>query len=358
MELDKIISSANDLIKKTIEFYGNQIPSIVISPFGKNGMIFKHILNVQYGICEKYIVDNLLAKYNPQIITTDELEKREEDLCVFLTTTKLEINKELEEKLKGDKRNIFNIMRPTIVNVHGKKEYFRYLYELLKPFVVKNKKMIRIGRNNDGGYIMLDDFADDMKAYSFGICDDISWDMDVHSVGNMNVYMFDHTINRLPMYIEGCSWKKMGIGITDQKDLLSLKTILEKNGDLHNRNLILKMDIEGAEWEILNDLGSDIICNFKQMVFELHNLTDISTQNLIMEVLKKINKTHQVSWIHGNNFGIAEFDSGYLMPESMEVLWVRKDTYEILDVPHSLPFEMDMPNDPMKVDFDLTINEY
>ena len=54
---------------------------------------------------------------------------------------------------------------------------------------------IRLGRNFDGGYVLLDDFADVGAALSLGINDDASWDLDI-AQRNIPVQQFDHTIDR------------------------------------------------------------------------------------------------------------------------------------------------------------------
>ena len=74
------------------------------------------------------------------------------------------------------------------------------LLKLLPFFVTKSVlggELIRLGRKNDGGYVMLNEFDEKMEAYSFGINDDISWDLDIANRG-LNCWMYDHTIQRLP----------------------------------------------------------------------------------------------------------------------------------------------------------------
>lgn len=44
---------------------------------------------------------------------------------------------------------------------------------------------------------MLDDFSKTVAAYSFGINDDISWDIDVAKRG-VHCYMYDYTITSIP----------------------------------------------------------------------------------------------------------------------------------------------------------------
>jgi hypothetical protein len=58
---------------------------------------------------------------------------------------------------------------------------------------------VRMGKKFDGGYVMLDSFNRQNvdAAYSFGIDNDVSWDLDMARRG-IDVFMFDHTISKLP----------------------------------------------------------------------------------------------------------------------------------------------------------------
>lgn len=44
----------------------------------------------------------------------------------------------------------------------------------MEPYELVGFEKIRVGRNNDGGYVMVDDFDGIEAAYSIGINDDVS----------------------------------------------------------------------------------------------------------------------------------------------------------------------------------------
>ena len=54
-----------------------------------------------------------------------------------------------------------------------------------------------IGPKRDGGYVLMDDFHNISIAYSFGIDGDVSFDAAL-AQKNIDIYMYDHTINSLP----------------------------------------------------------------------------------------------------------------------------------------------------------------
>ena len=73
---------------------------------------------------------------------------------------------------------------------------------------VLGAKYRRVGRDFDGGYVMLDDFSSQKfdAAYSFGINDDVSWDEAMAALG-MDIFMYDHTIEKLPKQGKKSPWR-------------------------------------------------------------------------------------------------------------------------------------------------------
>jgi hypothetical protein len=81
---------------------------------------------------------------------------------------------------------------------------------MLRPHRAAGFSKIRVGRENDGGYVMLDDFSGVSAAYSLGIKDDVSWDLQMADRG-LTIYMYDHTIDALPMSHSRLHWTEAGI---------------------------------------------------------------------------------------------------------------------------------------------------
>ena len=137
------------------------------------------------------------------------------------------------------------------------------IYYLLSSMEVLGYNKIRIGKKNDGGYILLDDFKNIKIAYSFGISSEISFEKELAD-RNIDIYMYDHTINILPFENSKFHWKKIGLcGIksTDQ-NMKTLSELMQENGHLKEDNMILKIDIEGYEWEVFQSLPFNIFSQF------------------------------------------------------------------------------------------------
>ena len=222
-------------------------------------------------------------------------------------------------------------------------------WKLLKIKKVQNGDLRRIGGKNDGGYIMLDDFSkkgEAKVAYSFGICDDVEWDKDMAALG-YDVYMYDHTIEGLPEENEKFHWFKVGIADCETcigSELNTLKHFLEVNGHAKTKHMILKMDVEGAEYGFLNMISEDILKQFDQIVFEFHGIIERKNADKLIAALTKLNKTHQVIHVHGNNYSSTLEINGYRFSRALEVTYVKRDMYEFIeDEDIVLPLSIDAP---------------
>ena len=224
--------------------------------------------------------------------------------------------------------------------------YYRELHSLLKIDSAEGFDLIRIGRDYDGGYIMLDDFEPGGIAYSFGISGDVSWDKDMASRG-YDVFMYDHTIDGLPEENTRFHWSKLGIadGVTHDDRLKTLEELISRNGHEGKRDMILKMDVEGAEWGFLESVKPETLSQFSQMTFELHNMIKLADHERVLNILRKINETHQLVHLHANNVSSYVMIGGRNFAALFEVSYVLRDKYKFsseYDV--KLPLKIDMPN--------------
>ena len=168
------------------------------------------------------------------------------------------------------------------------------IYHLIAPKKVVGKKRILLGKKDNGCYVLLDDFKDIKYAYSFGISFMVQFD-DELTKRDIDVYMYDHTINGLPYNKTKFHWQKKGLAGKGEKtkNLDTLENYIIQNGHKDEKNMILKIDTEGAEWNALIDISEDVLNQFKYILMELH-FNDLQKGNIYYQVLKKLHKTHQV----------------------------------------------------------------
>ena len=194
------------------------------------------------------------------------------------------------------------------------------IYPYICPKEVKGKKRVLLGNKKDGSYIMLDDFENIKIAYSIGIYKLIQFDQALADKG-IDVYMYDHTINNLPYENSRFHWKKIGIGGNSKRsnNIQTLEEMITENGHTDEKNMILKIDVEYAEWDSMNEVSDNILKQFKYILIEFHFLKD--NLKLYYNVLKKLYKTHQVFYINcsdelttfGNNRFCRNIEVSYII---------------------------------------------
>lgn len=227
-------------------------------------------------------------------------------------------------------------------------QHIEKMHKLLaiKSIDEKNGRLIRTGNPSDGGYIMLDKFVEKKVAYSFGICDDVSWDRFMAERG-FDVYMYDHTIPALPEENEKFHWHKIGLtGVYDDThpELHTLPMLLEENGHVDKNHMILKMDIEGAEWEAFANLPDKYLEQFDQIVLEMHDLDKVENFEIMEKVFIKLNRYHQLVHVHGNNCSGYIMAEGKVMPCALECSYVNKNISDFKNNTNTYPNELDSPN--------------
>lgn len=117
--------------------------------------------------------------------------------------------------------------------------------------------------------------------------------------------------------------------------------------------IFLKMDIEGSEYEVLDELlaRSENIGVIAAEFHHLHLKTDVFN-DFIAKVLPQFAIVH----IHGNNYGA--FDKTIDFPQTVEITLVNKALMKSMEyATHHYPRKhLDFPNNPQKADYPLAFD--
>jgi hypothetical protein len=229
------------------------------------------------------------------------------------------------------------------------------LLALLKPHDVRSHRKVRLGRDNDCGYVMLDDFEAVATALSFGIGADASWDVALAERG-IRVLQFDDTIEASPSAHQRLSFlrKRIVPSAPDGSRSTTIAQALDEHVRPDDDRLILKIDIEGGEWDVLDALAAPVIDRFLQIVCEFHDfrrILEAGWRDRAHRVLTKLNDRHAVVHVHGNNFRPMISIGDMLVPDVIELTFARSRTYELTDATADFPGPLDNPNDSSRLDY-------
>lgn len=227
------------------------------------------------------------------------------------------------------------------------RRYFEELHRLLRIGRVKDIGFTRVGAEHDGGYIMLDDFADHGVAYSFGIGWNTDWDHDMATRG-YQVYMYDHTINPPKLKRSELHFFKEGLGNPDENaQLNTLPHFMKENGHCSNKSMILKMDIERGEWEFLRNIDMDVLKQFDQIVMEVHGIVEERRRDEMLLGFMRILQTHAVVHIHPNNYGKFIWIGDKPFGETLEITFANREKYHVTNAEDvTLPINLDTTCEP------------
>ena len=196
---------------------------------------------------------------------------------------------------------------------------------LLKVSQLPEDGYSRFGDDLDGGYVLSSEIRSRTNCISIGAGTNISFDSAISRfVGE--VHLYDHTIQTLSQVApENVKFFQKGLGTKTVGDYLSLEDCVAKFPI--ESNLILKMDIEGAEWQILDADDLIDLSRFDQIAIEFHDfykVTDEAYYRKVIRVLKKLNESHQVINVHANNWGKFEIVANVPFADVLEVSYISK----------------------------------
>ena len=111
--------------------------------------------------------------------------------------------------------------------------------------------------------------------------------------------------------------------------------------------MILKIDVEGAEWDVLDAATSDELARFSQIVGEFHefsNVKDPAWRDKVQRVLVKLRSMFDVVHVHGNNWGKLNVIANVAVPEAIELTFANRSIYECGETNEIFPTALDQPN--------------
>ncbi len=236
---------------------------------------------------------------------------------------------------------------------YARQKPFLQLASLFSPEKVVGYDKVRVGSEIDGGYVMLDDFADTDLALSFGVDINADWDVDVAGHG-IAVQQYDHSVPRSPTDHPKVSFfKQMITANGEEEDSNSIPRILADARIRRDASVLLKIDIESAEWDVFDACPSSDLARFSQILVEFHDFDRATDPYWLMRasrVMKKLKDLFGVYHVHANNWTPMAVIGNVYFPGTLEVSFANKARYKFEQARELFPTRLDAPNNPLRPD--------
>ena len=228
-------------------------------------------------------------------------------------------------------------------NMLDSKAVFPFIKQFREKFI--SVELIRIGGENDGGYLVPNIMNSISNCFSPGVDDNAQFEKQLSKDYDIKSFMADASIDSLPLSDSNFYFKKKFLGIKDNNQFITLNSWISNNTHKNDRDLLLQMDIEGSEYEVLTYESIEILKRFSCMVIEFHNfekIFDLYFHKMVSGIFEKIYSEFSICHVHPNNCcGVMSY-GGIDVPRIIEVTFIRNDKIEevksncTINLPHRL----------------------
>jgi hypothetical protein len=234
---------------------------------------------------------------------------------------------------------------PTLGPNVSARELREQLLTELRPVVLANCTLQRIGSANDGGYLMCANLLGNVQSsYSYGIGPADDWGCEISERFNVPVHQYDcfnppttDCARGRSVFHDECIGPKPET--IDARLFDTLTAQIARNGDA-GKTLVVKIDVEGAELASLMTTPERVLDRIDQLAMEIHG-----TDDRFLALVRKLKKQFHLVHLHYNNQSCSvRFKP--LPAWAYQVLFVNK-RIGIVDPSHAiatLPHPLDAPD--------------
>jgi hypothetical protein len=189
--------------------------------------------------------------------------------------------------------------------------------------------LIRVGGSNDGGYLIPNDLNGITACFSPGVADSARFEEDLINRFSIPCYLADYSINAAPIEHPLIEFDPYFIGTNPSEEYITFEAwVRQKVPQDDIGDLLLQMDIEGAEYDAIFSVSEKTLNRFRIIILELHGLNEMwstGSHNLFVSFLRKLTTNHYVVHNHFNNACRTKKRNGIEIPNALEVTLHRKD---------------------------------
>jgi len=190
---------------------------------------------------------------------------------------------------------------PALGQYPSARETREQLLTELRPVVLANCTLQRIGSVNDGGYLMCGNLLGNVQSsYSYGIGPSDDWGCEIAERFDVPVHQYDcfnpphaDCARGRSVFHDECIGPRAETIAARFFDTLTAQ--IARNGDA-GKTLVVKIDVEGAELTSLLTTPERVLDRIDQLAMEIHG-----TDERFLALVRKLKKQFHVVHLHFNN---------------------------------------------------------
>jgi hypothetical protein len=201
----------------------------------------------------------------------------------------------------------------------------------LIPYDVSQFTKKRLGKDGDGGYVLAMDPLKEIEAVVvFGINDEDSFETHLAKHVDPKKVPFYLCDPFVPYTAEGKNdfhFSSLGLAGETKEKMITLPDFL-KAKNLEGKKILLKVDIEGAEWESFANLQPSDFDNVVCLIIEFHRLIHLQEVPQQVKTLDLLNSRFVLNHCHVNNNGYVNRFGPTFFPDVLECSYINKKFLE------------------------------
>ena len=209
-------------------------------------------------------------------------------------------------------------------------------------------ELIRIGGNGDGGYLVPDDLDGIVACFSPGVDRIAQFELTLAQRYGIPCFLADASVAEAPERHPIIHFERRFLGSQPDDKYMTLDDwVTRKEDRFGSGDLILQMDIEGAEYDVLTHASDEMLNRFRVIVLELHGLERLFLNGFRLffdSMIRKLLKNHAVVHLHPNNCCGKTSWGGVEIPRVMELTLLRNDRVFATGYREDFPHPLDDDN--------------
>jgi hypothetical protein len=208
--------------------------------------------------------------------------------------------------------------------------------------------LVRLGGNGDGGYLIPDDLEGIEYCFSPGVNRTADFE---NALANRGVRSFlaDYSVEQPPLMRPEFVFDRKFIGAWDDAVYMTMSSWKNRYLPGYGGELLVQMDIEGAEYEVILNTPSELLRQVRILVVELHaleRLFDPFAYRIIKACMDKLLQEFFVVHAHPNNCSGSTAYDGIEIPHVVELTLYNRTRATAGAPCNQFPHPLDVDNCP------------